>query len=180
MIRIASYNVQNLFARPKAFDPSDWAIGAPILAAFREANALLGNVTYSATDKQRIRDLFVTLDLYRINQHGAARRVRSSNPRWAWFRKNRGSFDRQPRDATQSVEITANGRDDWIGWIELAKEPANELSTRLTARVIRDTAADVIGIVEAEDRPSLVRFNREMLNDSITTSCSSTATMTAA
>ena len=27
MIRIASYNVENLFARPKAFDGSDWSIG---------------------------------------------------------------------------------------------------------------------------------------------------------
>ena len=35
--------------------------------------------------------------------------------------------------------------------------------TRMTARVIQDVAADVIGIVEAEDRPALVRFNKELL-----------------
>ena len=28
-------------------------------------------------------------------------------PRWAWLRKNRGSFDREPEDKTQSVEIVA-------------------------------------------------------------------------
>ena len=77
--------------------------------------------------------------------------------------KNRGDFDRQPRDATQNIEIIANGRDGWIGWIELAKEPTNEIGTRMTAKVIQDVGANIIGIVEAEDRPSLVRFNEEML-----------------
>jgi hypothetical protein len=33
----------------------------------------------------------------------------------------------------------------------------------MTARVIQDVNADIIGIVEAEDRPSLVRFNQELL-----------------
>jgi hypothetical protein len=164
MIRIASYNVENLFARPKAFDTADWTIGKPILAAYREVNALFQNPNYSAANLARMRDLLVTLDIYSINNQGAIRRKRSSNPRWAWLRKNRGSFDREPRDRTLDIEIIAMGRSDWIGWVQLAKEPTNEISTRLTARVINDVDADVIGVVEAEDRPSLVRFNQEMLN----------------
>ena len=164
MIRIASYNVENLFARPKAFDGSDWTIGEPILDAYREVNALFQNSNYAPTDRSRMRDLLLTLDIYSRNTHGAIRRKRSTNPRWAWLRKNRGSFDRQPNDRTQDVEIIASGRASWIGWVELSKEPTNEISTRLTARVIDDVDADIIGVVEAEDRPSLVRFNREMLN----------------
>jgi endonuclease/exonuclease/phosphatase family metal-dependent hydrolase len=165
MIRIASYNVENLFARPKAFDGTDWTIGEPILAAYREVNALFQNAVYGPADLTRMRELLVTLDIYSINTHGAIRRKRSSNPRWAWLRKNRGRFDREPRDNTLNVEIIATGRDDWIGWVELAKEPTNEMSTRLTARVISDIGADIVGVVEAEDRPSLVRFNNEMLNN---------------
>src|SRR5688572_30244688 len=138
MVRIASYNVENLFARPKAFHTADWSSGEPILAAYHEINALMSNEVYSDPDKQRIRELLVELDIYRINEHGAARRVLTQNPRWAWLRKNRGDFDRQPRDETQDVQITANGRGDWIGWVELAKEPTNETSTRMTARVIAD------------------------------------------
>ncbi|MEW6267249.1 MAG: endonuclease/exonuclease/phosphatase family protein [Thermodesulfobacteriota bacterium] len=57
-----------------------------------------------------------------------------------------------------------HGRNDWIGWVELAKEPTNETGTRMTARVIQDVGADIIGIIEADDRPSLVRFNNELLN----------------
>lgn len=35
----------------------------------------------------------------------------------------------------------------------------------MTARVIGDVQPNILGIVEAEDRPSLLRFNRELLNN---------------
>ena len=163
MVRIASYNVENLFARPKAFNTADWSAGEPILAAYHEVNALMDNAYYSVPDKERIRELLVVLDIYRVNAQGAIRRVQTQSPRWAWLRKNRGTFDRQPEDDSQNVEIIAGGRESWIGWVELAKEPTNETGTRMTARVITDVDADVIGIVEAEDRPSMVRFNQDLL-----------------
>jgi hypothetical protein len=40
MVRIASFNVENLFARPKAFNTADWSLGEPILDAYRKVNAL--------------------------------------------------------------------------------------------------------------------------------------------
>ena len=163
MFQVASYNVENLFARPKVFNLATWGAGLPILRAYQEVNTLFANTVYSDVDKRRIQELFVTLDIYFINAQGAIRRRRSTNPRWAWFRKNRGRFDRQPRDLTQSIEIIANGRSDWIGWVELAREPADEISIRLTGRVITDVGADIVAVVEAEDRPSLVRFNEEFL-----------------
>lgn len=164
MIRIASYNVENLFARPKAFSTTDWSVGEPVLEAFREVNALIGKPAYGAAEKARIRSLLVDLDIYHLNAQGAIRRRQTSSPRWAWLRKNRGTFDRQPEDQTQNVEIIANGRSEWIGWIELATEPTDETGTRMTAQVIRDVDADILGIVEAEDRPAMVRFNTELLS----------------
>ena len=163
MVRITSFNVENLFARPKAFNPIDWSAGQAALNAYREVNELFLNTIYSAADKQRIRDLLVVLDIYSVNNAGAIRRKRTQSPRWAWLRKNKGKFDRQPRNTAQNVEIIVNRRADWIGWVELAKGTNDETSTRMTARVIQDVGADIIGIVEAEDRPSLVRFNNELL-----------------
>lgn len=163
MIRIASYNVENLFARPKAFNSTDLNVGKPALDAYHEVNTLIKKAVYTAADKTRIRELLVTLDIYTIDAQGVIRRKETLFPKWAWLRKNRGTFDREPQDPTQSVEIIAKGRGEWIGWIELATEPTNEIGTRMTARVIKDVNADIMGIVEAEDRPSLVRFNQELL-----------------
>jgi hypothetical protein len=156
MVRIASFNVENLFERPKAFNTANWSIGKPALDAYREVNAPFINPAC-------IRGLLVALDIYSANSNGTIRRNLTQSPRWAWLGKNRVDFDREPTDPTQNFEIDTNGRDDRIGWIELAKELTTETSIRMTARVIKDVGADIIGIVEAEDRPYLVRFNKEML-----------------
>ena len=162
MVKIASFNVENLFARPKAFRATDLDLAEPVLNAYREVNELIKKPVYTAADKTRIRDLLVRLDIYTVDS-GPVRRKDSLNPRWAWLRKNRGDFDREPQDPTQNVEITANGRGSWIGWVELAKEPTNEIGTRMTAKVIQEINADILAVIEAEDRPSLARFNQELL-----------------
>ncbi len=160
---LASFNVENLFARPKAFNTADWAAGEPILAAYAEFNALIADAAYTAADRARMRDLLERLGVYYRNTHGALRRRQTPTPQWAWLRKNRGTFDREPADPTADVEVVATGRGDWIGWLELATEVTDEVGTRMTANVITDLDADIIAIVEAEDRPSLVRLNAEML-----------------
>ena len=162
MIRVASYNVENLFARPKAFS-TGVPFNEPAVDAFHEVSQLIAQTVYSNNDKNRIIQLLLQLEIYRTDQHGIIRRKWSANPRWAWLRKNRGSFDVE-RQAT-GIEIVATGRNDWIGWVELAVEPTNELSVRMTAKVIADVQPNILAIVEAEDRPSLVRFNHELLSD---------------
>jgi hypothetical protein len=129
-VRIASYNVENLFARPKVFRTVRWSVGEPKLAAYEQVNALFKQDVYSAQDKADMKSLLVELDVNFVNAHGAVRRRETSSPRWAWLRKNRGGFDRQPQIETKDIEIIANDREDGIGWVALAKEAVDETSTR--------------------------------------------------
>lgn len=159
-VRFASFNVENLFARPKAMNMTTWSQGQPILDAFAEFEALIAHAVYTSEDRARMIDLLLQLDVYHVVD-GVVRRNRSRDPRWAWLRANRGTFDVEREDT--GIEIVADGRSGWVGWIELATEPVDEITTRMTARVIADVAADVLAVVEAEDRPSLDRFNDDLL-----------------
>jgi hypothetical protein len=152
-------------------------VGAPKLAAYEQVNALFKKNAYSAQDKADMKSLLVELDIYFGNAQGAVRRKETSSPRWAWLRKNRGGFDRQPEDETKDIEIIADGRDDWIGWVELAKEAVDETSTRMTAKVIDEGVdAEIIAVVGRRiDRPCCGSTTSCSARNT-GTSCSSTAT----
>jgi endonuclease/exonuclease/phosphatase family metal-dependent hydrolase len=159
-VRFASFNVENLFARPRALNRTTWAEGQPILDAFAEFNSLIERVAYTPADKARMIDLLIQLDVYRATD-GVVRRHRTPTPQWAWLRANRGTFDVEHEDT--GIEIVADSRAAWTGWVELATEPVDEVNTRMTAQVILDVGADVQAVVEAENRPSLDRFNQDVL-----------------
>ena len=160
-MRLASFNVENLFARAKAMDTATWAEGAPALAAFERFNRIAEKAVYTDTDKKDMLDALETLRVLVRGAQGLRLNRNQFDDAWALLRENRGDFLVAPDD--REVRIAANGRGDWIGWVELITEPVDEIGTRMTARVIGDVAADVICLVEAEDRPSLVRFNDQLL-----------------
>lgn len=164
-VRFASFNVENLFERPNAMNLMTREEGVPILAAFAEFNTLIQLADYTSADKARMMQLLLDpLEVYRLDDGGIVRRNRIPDPEWAWLRANRGAFDVEHEDS-RGVEIVASGRGNWIGWLDLATETINETSVEMTARVITDVAADVLCVVEAENRPSLSRFNHDLLAD---------------
>ncbi|MDP3474729.1 endonuclease/exonuclease/phosphatase family protein [Hydrogenophaga sp.] len=149
-MRLAVYNVENLFDRAKAMNLDSWAEGRPVLERFAALSALLGQVSYSAADKAEIARLVIELGMEKTD----------TGP-FVLLRRNRGGLLKRPQAG--GVEILADGRVDWVGSLELRDEPINEHAMRNTARVISDLEADVLGVVEAESRPVLSAFNREIL-----------------
>jgi endonuclease/exonuclease/phosphatase family metal-dependent hydrolase len=147
-MRLAVYNVENLFDRPRAMSLDSWADGAPVLNAFAELSRLLGEPVYG--DKPAMVALMLALGL-----------ENSDTGPFVILRRNRGGLVRRPRAG--GLEITASGRGDWVGSLELRRAPINEHAMRNTARVIADLGADVLGIVEADNRPVLAAFNRQIL-----------------
>ena len=77
-----------------------------------------------------------------------------------YLRRSRGQLVKRP--ANGPAVVIATGRDDWIGWLELKREAVSAIATRNTARVIGDLNADVLAVIEAEDRPALIRFNKDV------------------
>ncbi len=149
-MRIASYNVENLFNRARALNGEMDEGSNPVLDQFSELNGLIDKPVYAASDKARMLKLLETLDL-----------VNSDNGKYVTLRQNRGRFVRRPRSG--GLEIIANGRADWLGWIELRTEAVNERAMLHTADVVRDVNADIFAAIEAENRIALKRFNETLL-----------------
>lgn len=150
-MRLASFNLENLFDRAKAFDLATIADGKVILDKFSRLNTLFAKETYSPTDKQKIRDGLSDLGV--LNDDNAGEFVR--------LRQNRGKLLKRPKSGP--VQVVATGRKDWIGWLELKTERVNEIATQNTARVLREIKADVVGAIELDNRIALLRFNDQLL-----------------
>lgn len=150
-MRIAEFNVNNLFERPKAMNFPTHKEGQPTLDDANELNSIINKQTYSAQDKKRM------LTLLKRNK------LLSTRPKSELleFRKIKGQLFRCPKNG--SPEIVANGREDWVGWVDLKKEAIDDESIVNTAKVIVEVDPDVLVIVEAETRYAISDFHDEFM-----------------
>jgi hypothetical protein len=161
-LRLATYNVENLFARAKALRTDTFTEAEPVLAAYDEFKRIAAKPKYLEQDKVGMMAALQTLRVLVRTPEGLRINRRPFDDAWALLRENPGEFLVASDDAEPRIE--ADGRADWSGWVELIKDPIDEVATQMTAKVIGELAADVLCVVEVEDRPSLVRFNSELLD----------------
>lgn len=151
-MRIAAFNVENLFDRARVFNGPEKDAHKDVLDAHAELNKLFEHEVYTDADKARMLEL--------IDQLGMLKR---DEGRYTRIRKIRGLLISRPR-APKVPYIKAKGRSDWVGWCELRTEAVDEVAIANTARMIRDLKADILAVVEAESRPVLLSFQDLMVD----------------
>lgn len=149
-MKIAAFNVENLFNRPKIFDDKNKSESKSVIGASSELSSLFEKGVYSEGDKSRMLELMEILSI-----------LRNDEGKFVWLRRIRGGLIKRPKGGKPS--IVADGRGDWIGWVEHKTMQVNETAIFNTGRVIRDVGADVLGVVEAENRITLKAFSEAVL-----------------
>lgn len=149
-MRLATYNVENLFARASALNLAEREASRPILEKFAELTQLFEEPVYSDEMKARMLALLADLGIGKSN----------SGP-YVILRENRGQLLASSK--LKGTRIVASGRGQWVGWLEMKKDVINEAATRNTAQVVRDVDPDVLAIVECEGRHALQEFSHQLL-----------------
>jgi endonuclease/exonuclease/phosphatase family metal-dependent hydrolase len=149
-MRLACYNVENLFSRARALNLDTWEEGKKVLEAFTTLNELFEEPVYTDAHKTRMLELMTALGIDKKN-----------DSKFVILRESRGQF--VTHSMIRGTQVKATGRGDWVGWLELKTELINERATRNSAQVVRDINPDVIAVIEAENRQALMQFSGKLM-----------------
>lgn len=149
-IRIASFNVENLFGRTKAFNFKNKSRGDEVLARVDAFRKILEKAIYSDADKK-----------FLLKEFTQGSNGKEPLKEYIKLLENRGKLWK--RRTFKRIGVKAAGSGDWDGSIVFKKDKYSEIGRKNTGKVINRVKANIACIVEADDRTSLRKFDTEVL-----------------
>jgi endonuclease/exonuclease/phosphatase family metal-dependent hydrolase len=154
-MRVATFNVENLFSRVRALNWADPAENKQVMEDVTRLQELFAKDIYSTEDKAEIKEI---LERNNVEQEGK---------RNFFIQQIRGKLysaaKKHPPGKTVISKIKANGRAGWAGWIDFDRDVFDSGAIENTAKVIAEINADVLCLVEVESRPAISEFNQRFL-----------------
>ncbi|MES2960190.1 MAG: endonuclease/exonuclease/phosphatase family protein [Pseudomonadota bacterium] len=147
-LRIASYNVENLFRRAAILNLRDTDRIDELLDLVRQLQKLIGQESYTPELKDEVFELSHQLVLY------------------VDIRKDSGTLGdwKKEKDRTGfRINKGCKGRGDWLGEIVFRAKEFSDQQRKNTGKVIKALNADILCAIEVEGMDVLRAFNSQVL-----------------
>lgn len=147
-LRIATYNVENLFRRAAILNLRDRKRIDELLELVRKLQGLLGRDEYTVDLKNEVFELSHELVAY-ID-----------------IRKDSGSLGDWKKEDNRTgfrINKSCKGRGDWLGEIVFRAKEFSDQQRKNTGKVIKAMNADILCLVEVEGMDVLRSFNSQVL-----------------
>ena len=149
-LRIATFNVENLFRRARILNLNDAKKTDELLEEVKKVLKLVSNATYTDALKEEVFEKTVSLIKY-ID-----------------FRRDAGNFGDWKKDKVTGqtgfrINVTCNGRGDWLGELVFKDIEFSDQQRKNTGKVIKELNADILCAIEVESMDVLKSFNSQVL-----------------